>query len=244
LIAVGVLAGASAWAAPKQPDLDAVLKRLDDLYRSKASIGKMELTVIRPGSKRTMVMRVWTRGEDRALIVIDSPAREAGTATLRVGKNLWNYLPRIARTIRIPPSMMLSSWMGSDFTNDDLVQESSYLDDYNAKIVGRSADPAGWQVRLDAKPGTVGLWKRIDLVISDDGWLPLEEKHYDRRGDLARVMRFDQVRNLGGRRIPTRIVVTPLDKKGHRTEMRYIEMEFNADVPESTFSLQRLERNR
>jgi outer membrane lipoprotein-sorting protein len=244
LIALGALPGASLHAGPRPPDVNAVLAKLDDLYKSSGSIGKVEMTVVRPGSTRTLVMRVWTRGEDRALIIIDSPAREAGTATLRVGQNLWNYLPRIARTIRIPPSAMLSPWMGSDFTNDDLVQESSYREDYNARITGRSTDPPGWQLRLDAKPGTVGLWRRIDLVVSDDGWLPLVERHYDRRGDLARVMRFDQVRTMGGRRIPTRVTVTPVDKQGHRTVMRYLEMQFNANVPESTFSLQRLERNR
>ena len=190
LIALGALPGASLHAGPRPPDVNAVLAKLDDLYKSSGSIGKVEMTVVRPGSTRTLVMRVWTRGEDRALIIIDSPAREAGTATLRVGQNLWNYLPRIARTIRIPPSAMLSPWMGSDFTNDDLVQESSYREDYNARITGRSTDPPGWQLRLDAKPDTVGLWRRIDLVVSDDGWLPVVERHYDRRatwrGDALR----------------------------------------------------------
>ncbi len=108
-----------------QVDVDAVVKYFEDLYRSDSSISVAKLTVTKPRRKRTLEMKIWTRGEEKALIVIRNPARERGTATLKVDKNLWNYLPRIKRTIRIPPSMMLASWMGSDFTNDGLVKESS-----------------------------------------------------------------------------------------------------------------------
>jgi outer membrane lipoprotein-sorting protein len=240
----GLFAGNPAKGASSPPDVDKVLDRLDDLYRSKASIGRMDLIVTRPGLKRSLAMRVWSKGEDRALIVIDSPAREAGTATLRVKKNLWNYLPRIARTLRIPPSMMLGSWMGSDFTNDDLVQESSLRKDFTARLDGRSEEPKGWRIRLEAKPGVVGLWKRIELVVSEENGLPVQEKSYDRRERLSRVMTYDEVRELGGRRIPTHITVTPADQTGHQTELHYSEMKFDADVPDSVFSLSQLEKAR
>jgi Outer membrane lipoprotein-sorting protein len=120
-----------AQAAGKSPDtflkegrldLDAVVKHFEDLYRSDSSISIADFTVTRPRSTRTMTMKIWTRGRDKTLIVILRPVREEGTATLKADANLWNYLPRIKRTIRIPPSMMLASWMGSDFTNDDLVR--------------------------------------------------------------------------------------------------------------------------
>jgi hypothetical protein len=118
-----VATGARAQAAP--PTLDAISTHLDGLYRSTGTIARIELTVVTPRQSRTRRMQSWSRGEDRALIVIEAPAREAGTATLRRDHNLWNYLPRISRTMRVPPSMILSSWMGSDFTNDDLTQSSS-----------------------------------------------------------------------------------------------------------------------
>lgn len=230
----------------RTPDIDAIIDHFENMYRSKSSISRMEVTVVKPRRTRKLRMKVWTRGTERALIVIESPAREKGTATLKVEKNLWNYLPRISRTIRIPPSMMLGSWMGSDFTNDDLVRESSFREDYTYRFVGRSEDPPGWCVALDAKPGVVGLWKKMELTVSVDGMLPLKADYYDRKGRLARTITWSEVRDLGGRKVPALMVLTPHDKKkkGRRTMMRYLDIDFDVDVPESTFSLSRLERKR
>jgi outer membrane lipoprotein-sorting protein len=225
-------------------DLEAVVKHFEDLYRSDSSISTVDLTVTRPRRTHSMTMKVWTRGRDKALIVIQEPVREAGTATLKVDANLWNYLPRIKRTIRIPPSLMLGSWMGTDFTNDDLVRESSYIDDYDYQLAGRSGDPAGWVVRFDAKPELVGLWSRIELVFSEDGTIPLQARYYDRRGRLARTMRWDDVREFDGRRLPARMTLEPEEEAGYKTEMRYRAIQFDVDVPESTFSLSYLEQQR
>ena len=226
---------------PRPPDIEALLTRLDDLYRSKSSIARMEIHVVGSRATRSLRLKAWTRGEEESLIVIEAPPREEGTATLRVGPNLWNYLPRIARTIRVPPSMMLGSWMGTDFTNDDLVKESSLRKDFAARIDRRSDSPPGWWMRLDVKPGVVGRWARIDILVSDDD-LPIEERHFDRKGRLARVMTFDEVRTLGGRRIPLHMTLTPTDVAGQRTEMRYLEVQFDVPIPADTFSLSRLER--
>lgn len=241
-LALAAASTAAAQATP--PALEEVTRRLDDLYRSSGSIARVEMTAVTPRQSRTLRMRIWTRGENRALIVIESPSREAGTATLRRDRNLWNYLPRISRTIRVPPSMMLSSWMGSDLTNDDLTQSSSFREDFTGSVVGRSDRPSGWRVRYDAREGVVGLWRRVEIVVSDDGSLPIESRFYDRRMRLARTLRYEDVREMDGRRIPTRMVIVPHDREGHRTELRYLTMDFDANVSESTFSLTELERRR
>jgi hypothetical protein len=241
LLALGALA--SLGAAPPPPDVEALLQRLDDLYRSKSSVARIELQVTRPRSTRTLRVKAWTRGEENVLVVIEAPPREAGTATLRVGENLWNHLPRIARTIRVPPSMMLGSWMGTDFTNDDLVKESSLRKDFTARIERRNDAPAGWWLALTVKPGVVGRWARIEVLVSDDD-LPVEERHYDRKGRLARTMRFDEVGVLGGRKLPTHVVLTPTDEPGQKTEMRYLEAQFDLPLPDDVFSLSRLEQVR
>jgi len=232
-----------AVAAPAAPDVNAILARLDELYRSKSSIGRMEIQVASPRGSRSMRIKAWTRGEEEALVIIEAPAREAGTATLRVGENLWNFLPRIARTIRVPPSMMLSPWMGTDFTNDDLVKESSLRKDFQARVEKRSEAPAGWWLTLTVKPGVVGRWAKIEVLVTDD-MLPVEERHYDRKGRLARTMRFDEVKTMGGRRIPAHMVLQPTDAPDQRTEMRYLDITFDVKLPDDIFSLSRLERGR
>ncbi len=238
-------------------DLDAAVKYFEDIYRSTSSIAELELVISKPRRTRTLKMKVWTKGQDKALIVIQSPVREKGIATLKVAKNLWNYLPKIKRTIRIPPSMMLASWMGSDFTNDDLVRETSFSEDYNYTLVGPSAQPDGWLIRFDAKEGIVGLWKRFELVVSPDGRLPLEARYYDRKGRLSRKIVWDRVRDFGKRRIPSRLTLVQLDRKQNqgekdvkepafkqKTEMIYHKIDFDVNVPERTFSLSQLESKR
>ena len=247
LVAAAIVLCAGAprpWAVgPDPPDVDALLRHLDDLYRSKSSIARIEIDVTTTRSTRNMRLRAWTRGEEEVLVLIEAPPREAGTATLRVGNNLWNYLPKIARTIRVPPAAMLGSWMGTDFTNDDLVKESSLRKDFAARIDRRSEAPPGWWLTLEVKPGVVGRWARMEVLVSDER-LPVEERHYDRKGRLARTMHFDDVKVLGGRRLPVHIALVPADSVGQRTEMRYLDVQFDVPLSDDTFSLSRLERTR
>lgn len=227
-----------------QLDLEAVVKYFEEMYRSDSSISEAKLIVTKPRRERSLQMKMWTRGEEKALIVIQAPPREKGTATLKVEKNLWNYLPRIKRTIRVPPSMMLASWMGSDFTNDDLVRESSYSKDYTYELVGPSEKPSGWRVRFTAKPDIVGLWNRFELVLSEDAKIPIEARYYDRKDRLARTLYWSEVREFDGKRVPARLALVPEDKQGHKTEMIYLDIDFDVNVPETTFSLSNLEQMR
>lgn len=236
-----VLLAATAMAAD-MPKVEDVVRRLDDLYRTSASTGHLELIAKTETQTRRLKMRVWSKGKDKSLIIIDEPAREAGTETLKVGNNLWNYLPKISRTIRIPPSMMLSSWMGTDFTNDDLVKDTSYERDFNTRIVGRSTDPSGWKGVMEVKPGVVGRWQKIEWVVNEEGTLPVIASYFDRKGRLARTMRFTDVRVMGGRRIPTRMLLETVDQPGHMTELRYLEMKFDVQLADNLFSLSQLER--
>lgn len=236
--------GSPALAQDSPPPIAQVQKILDELYRSKTAFARIEMKIVKPGRTRTMSMKMWSKGQKHALIVLDSPQRDKGTATLKVDKNLWNYLPKISRTIRIPASMMLGSWMGSDFSNDDLVKEASYSDDFNASWAGASQDPEGWLLELTAKPGQVGLWKRIMMVVTKDGKLPIRAQYFDRKNRLARTLYFEDVREMGGKKIPSVLRIVPVDKPGQFTVLRYLELKFNAPVSDSMFSLTRLKSAR
>ncbi len=226
------------------PDVSELLGRFDELYESPGTKSQVVITITKPRRTRTLCMRSWSKGDDKALIVIDAPARDAGTATLKVGKNLWNYLPKISRTIRVPPSMMMGSWMGSDLTNDDIVRESSYEEDYFSELVGSSVDPPGWKVRLDARPDMVGLWNRVEIVFSFDDELPMQAQFFDRKDRLSRTMRFGEVKDIGDRRIPTYMKIIPEREEDQWTELWYQNVEFDIELDDGMFSLSRLERTR
>jgi len=250
-LAAALLATAALLARPERaraqaPGVDAadVAAVMDDLFRSKHSTGKLRLVVIKPERTTELSMRVWTQGEEKALVRIEAPARERGVATLRVEQNLWQFMPKISRTIRIPPSMLLSSWMGSDFTNDDLVRTNSYRRDFDAKLVGPAEDPKGFLVTFTEKEGRVGLWKRIDVVMRQDGAVPLAAKYYDRKGRLARTMTFSEVKTFDGRSVPTHLVLTTTEHPEKRSELHYDDLDFSSDVPDNLFSLSELERRR
>ncbi|MFC1888250.1 outer membrane lipoprotein-sorting protein [Thermodesulfobacteriota bacterium] len=223
------------------PDLSELLRRFDEMYESTGTTSRIDISITKPGKTRTLRLRAWSKGEDKALLIVEAPARSAGTATLKVGKNLWNYLPKISRTIRVPPSMMLGSWMGSDLTNDDLVRESSYEEDYTSELIGHSEDPPGWKVRLDARPDLVGLWNRVEIVFSYEDRLPVLVQFFDRKDRLSRTMRLGEVKDIGGRRIPTLMTVIPEREEGKQTVLRYLQVEFDVDLDDGMFSLQQLE---
>ncbi len=225
-------------------DVDAVVAYFEDLYRADTSESEVELIITKPRRTRTMRMHIWTKGREHALIVVTAPPREKDTATLKVERNLWNYLPRIRRTIRIPPSMMLASWMGSDFTNDDVVREASFINDYSYEFIGETEEPEGWLIRFISKPDVPGLWSRFDLIVDKQELLPIQAEYFDRRGDPARTLHWSDIKTFDGRTLPAHMTLIPRDKPGHQTEMIYHNLSFNAEVPDRMFSLSELERQR
>jgi outer membrane lipoprotein-sorting protein len=233
---------ATALSGEDVPDADSLLRSYDDLYNSSGTTARVEISIVTPKKTRTLQLRFWAKGEDKALMVVDAPPRDAGTATLKVDRNLWNYLPKISRTIRVPASMMMGSWMGSDLTNDDIVRDSSYEDDYDSEVVERTDDPPGWKVRMKARPEAVGLWNSVEMVFADDGGLPVMAQFFDRKDRLSRTMRFGEVKVLGGRRVPTLITIVPEREEGRMTQFRYLDVEFDVKLSDDTFSLSSLER--
>ena len=222
-----VICTTSLAAQEEVPDAESLLRHFDQMYESTGTTARLEIEITRPNKTRTMRMRTWSQGEDRALIVIDAPVRDAGTATLKVGRNLWNYLPRISRTIRVPPALMLGSWMGSDLSNDDLVRESSYAADYEPGAVGSSEDPPGWLVAIKARPGVPGLWEKVEIVFSQEKQLPVLGRYYDRKGRHGRTMRMEGIEKVGDRHIATKIIVEPERERGKRTVLTYLHVEFD-----------------
>lgn len=247
LIAAALGLAAAAQAAPRETSAEvrALLDRVDRLYRSERSWAQIEMEVVTPDWRRTLSMDFWTEGLDRTFIRVLSPARDAGAATLRKGKEMWNYFPKINKVMKVPPSMMMGSWMGSDFTNDDLVKESTLMEDYYGEFfTPAKPDPGLHYIRLRPRQTTVSLWDAIELTIRKEDLLPVREDYFDEKGRLQRSMEFSDVALLGGRSMPRVMRMVPLAKPGNSTLIRYKDARFDADLPADTFTLRNLQRTR
>lgn len=235
---------AALHAHADEPTGRHVLERVENLLWAKTLQGRYEMSIVTPRWQRTLALRVWMDRPKRTFIRIDAPAKEAGIGSLRIGSEMWNYLPSVERTIKIPPSMMLQPWMGSDFTNDDLVKESSILDDYTHEIADAPAVDGQPVHRIVAtpKPDAAVVWGRVVYFVRKSDSIPLKQEYFDERGDLIRVMTYTDIREIGGRRLPTRWEMRPVAKPGQMTTVVLQEAVFNPPVDDEVFTQRNLQR--
>ena len=221
-----------------------IIRRSEDAIKGETSKGTFEMSVTTPSYTRTMVMDSWWVGNDKALIAIKSPKKEAGNKWLKIKNEMWSYLRNTETTIKIPPSMMMQSWNGSDFTNDDLVRESNLVKDYDQKIEG--TDTVGgvpcWKVRLIPHPEAAVVWGRIDYWVRTTDDLPARQEYFDEKGVLVRTMEFSEYTLMGGRKIPTRWVMVNNADPGRKTEFTIRDVAFDVPISDRVFSLRELER--
>ena len=234
---------ASVSPAGPTPDVETIIRTIDRVYRADSSYARLEMRIVTENWERTLDMECWSEGMDKTFIVINAPLKDKGITTLRVGNQMWNYFPKIDRVMKIPPSMMMGSWMGSDFTNDDLVKESTFLDDYTCRLI-TGEDPGCYYLELIPKPETVTVWARVVVRAGKDTLLPREQLYYDENGTLMRRINFSDVKILGGRKIPTVMTLLPTSKPGNKTIITYIRAEFNLALDRDTFTLRNLQKKR
>jgi outer membrane lipoprotein-sorting protein len=232
---------AHAGAAAPALDPAAILDRVDDLYRANSSHGVLTMKVVTSHWSRALELEVWSKGKDESLIRITSPAKERGTTTLKVGANIWNYLPNVKRVVKVPSSMMGGSWMGSHFTNDDLVKVSRMSKDYDVTV--DTGAPADRVVLLcTPKENAAVVWGKLVVSVRRADLMPLSIVYYDEHGKLARTLTFSDVTRMGGREIPAVTRMVPADKPGESTEIRYQSLAVDVPLPADLFSLRSLQR--
>jgi hypothetical protein len=185
-------------------------------------------------------MESWSLGEDHSLVRIVAPKKEKGTATLKSGDDLFTYLAKTGRTIKITGGMMGGSWMGSHFTNDDLVQGARLSDDFTITRNKSSEGADTYAFDLVPHADAAVVWGKIDVVLRRSDLMPLTQRFYDEDGELSRTMIFADHKDFSGKLIPTRIRMEPADKPGEFTEMRHKRLEFDIALDESFFTLQKL----
>jgi len=225
-------------------DATAIVQKANDLVMGKTSKGLMTMTIERPTWSRTVSMKSWSQGNDYYLILITEPARDKGQVFLKRNTDMWNWMPTISRMIKIPPSMMSQSWMGSDFTNDDLVKMNSIVEDYTHKIIG-DEKIGGYdchKIELIPKENAAVVWGKIIMWIDKSEYFEMKMEYFDEDMNLVNTQTASNVTQFGDRKLPAHLEMIPADKEGHKTILDMKDMEFNTDIPESFFSQQNMKR--
>jgi len=220
-----------------------IVAKVDELYRADTSSALVEMDIITPHWQRTLKMNVWSEGKDNTFIRILEPKKEQGIATLRIKNEMWNYLPKTNKVMKIPPSMMMSSWMGSDFTNDDLVKEFTFLESYHFEMITIDNPEKGvLYIKCTPKEGLPIVWGYITVAVQEKDYMPLWQKYYDEKGNLIREMIFKEIKTFGKRDIPTVLELIPKNKEGNKTVLRYLEAQFDLQLERGIFTLRNLRK--
>jgi outer membrane lipoprotein-sorting protein len=224
-----------------------IVRKADDKFNGeKSSIMVMTMTIIRPTWKRTVELKNWSMGNDYALTLITAPARDIGQSFLKRGTEMWSWNPSISRLIKLPPSMMSQGWMGSDYTNDDILKESSVVNDYTHEIIGEENVEGRdcYQIKMVAKEDAAVVWGHQIRWIDKKDFLFMKGELYDEDGILVRTETGSDIKSMDGRIIPARIELMPADEPGNKTILQITDIKFNMPIQESFFSQQNMKKVR
>ncbi|HHF3167683.1 TPA: outer membrane lipoprotein-sorting protein [Vibrio diabolicus] len=219
-----------------------IVQKSDQAMRGKSSYSEATMKIVRPDWSRSMTMKSWTKGTELSLVLVTAPAKDKGSASLKRHREMWNWVPSIERVIKIAPSMLSQSWMGSDFTNDDLINQSSIVVDYQHQLLQSETFDGDkvWVVDALAKPDAPVVWSKVRLWISQTSFLQRKVEFYDEFDELVNVLTTYDVKTLGGRDVATRMEMQPIDKPGNKTVLITREAQFDFDIDDDFFSQQQM----
>ena len=236
LITVVILLPSTTFAL----DWQKLIRDVEEQYNGQSSRSKMHMQVSTEHWQRSLTMEAWSLERNRFLIRILKPAKEKGVATLKVEKEVWNYLPKVDRVIKVPPSMMGGAWMGSHITNNDLVKAAHIDEEYDFNLLAETDD--SWSIEGIPKPDAPVVWGRVVYQVRKADRVPIMVEYFDEEQEPVRTIRFEDVRKIGERTIPLRMIVQPLDKPEERTLLQYEEIVFDMPIEKNFFSLRQLKK--
>jgi outer membrane lipoprotein-sorting protein len=219
---------------------DDIIAKANEKMRGNTLQAQITVQIIRPTWTRELSMKSWSKGLDMSMALVTAPAQDKGTVYLKRKKEAWNWVPAIQRTIKLPPSMMSQSWMGTDLTNDDLINSSSIVDDYIHKLVGEEtiAGRNCYKIELDPKPQAAVVWGKIVTWVDKTEYFQMKSQFFDEDGNVVNTMNFTNIKSMGGRSIPTHFEVIPADKPGNKTVMIYNNLIFDKPIADDFFTVQ------
>ncbi len=223
-----------------------IVLKADNLQRGESSKSQMTMKIIRPKWTRTISMKSWSKGRDYSMTYILSPAKDKGQVFMKRKNEMWNWVPTINRMIKLPPSMMSQGWMGSDYSNDDILKESSIVVDYNHKIIGEEKISGldCYKIEMIPKEDAAVTWGKVIKWISKKEFWQMKTEYYDEDNELIRTETASEIKNFGDRRLPSKIEIIPADKPGHKTLVVVNSAAFNENIDDNFFSQQNMKRIR
>lgn len=223
-------------------DAREIVRKADEKAKGKTSAATIIIQTIRPKWSREMTVKSWSKGNDWVMILVTDPVKDKGVVYLKRKKEVWNWIPSIERNIKLPPSMMSQSWMGTDFTNDDLVKEASIVEDYDHTVIGDTIIDGRncYQIQMLPKPAAAVVWGKLFMCIDKQDLLMLLVKYYDEDGTLINTMQAGDIKMLGGRLLPARLEMVPADKRGNKTILIYKELVFDKPIGDNFFTTQNM----
>lgn len=242
LLLTSLLISLSPVVAIADTEWRSLIREVEDQHTGRSSRSRMIMQIATEHWQRRLEMAGWSLGRDYFLVRILEPAKERGVATLKADREVWNYLPKVDRVIKIPTSMMGGAWMGSHITNNDLVKESHIDEDYDFSL--EEETEGYWRIAGIPKPDAAVIWGKIIYQIEKIRRVPQQVRYFDENLVPVRDIRFDKVDLVGERPVPLRMTVQPLDKPAELTVLEYRELVFDVPVEHSFFSLRNLKSRR
>ncbi|MFA5646101.1 MAG: outer membrane lipoprotein-sorting protein [Candidatus Ratteibacteria bacterium] len=230
-------------ASDKNPTPVEVITEMESRMRASSMQGTLVMKIETPHWKRSLSVAFWILGSEKACVKISAPPKEAGIASLRIRENMWNYFPKVERTVKIPVSLMMQPWMGSDFTNDDMMRATSFVKDYTHSLQSlRGTDESRvWEIVSLPKRGVPVLWGKVVTRVGAD-YLPQKQEFFSTRGVLVKVLTYSDIQMIGGRRYPRIWKMETKDKSSSSTTITYRDILFDVSFPQEIFSLRNLGR--
>jgi len=225
-------------------DAKEIVKKADEKYRGKSSYSEMTMTIVRPKWSRTVSFKSCNKGLDYSMTLVTDPVKEKGQTFMKRKNEMWSWNPKISRLIKLPPSMMSQGWMGSDFSNDDLLKESSLVVDYTHKLLGSEtfAGKECYKIEMLPNDDAAVVWGKLVKWITKDGYLQLKTEYYDEDGYLIKTEKASKIKMMSGREIPTYFELIPEEEPGNKTIVVMNKIVYDISVSESFFSQQNMKK--
>ncbi len=229
-------------AKSQQPSAKEIVKKANDLMQGQTNESYMHMSIVRPTWQRTIAFHSWSKGSSLSMVIITEPAKEKGQTFLKRKNEIWNWVPNIQRMIKLPPSMMSQGWMGSDFTNDDLLKAASIVDDYDQTLLGSEIcnETNCYKIKLVPKPNAAVVWGSLIKWISKPGFFQMKTEFFDEDNQLVKTESASAIKTMGDREIPTHFEIIPADKPGNKTIVDFDKTTFNKPIDDGFFSQQNM----